>query len=758
MKRAGAFAIYMETWHGDFLDFLDMCKKHGDERRRGQDLFYAASISDLFIQRIKESGMWTLFDPKDVPQLTETYGAEFEQAYIQAEYEFINGLRKFNPNTKQLPAKEIFAKMIANWSTEGKLFWFFKDTVNKAHAHPELGIIRSSNLCVTGDTNILTKEYGYIPIAMLVESGIEYATCWNGKEWSWTNLFKTSNGQSVLTVTLSNGETIKATPYHKWYKVKDNYQGVEEKRTFELKPGDKLERFNLSIVDHGTDILPHAYTNGLYTADGCSTSYSTGVIHLYDDKIKLLPYLSGYTTVSNPTIANDGRNTRQTVYFRNSTLYPKFFIPRSNFRLQDRIDWISGLIDGDGTLTVNNGAQSIQISTMNHEFAKELIYFFQELGVDVKLNKASEGGLQLLPANDGTNGYKYFNTAPSYRILIPGSGLNKLIDLGLNTKRVIPVKHNYNRVATEFVRVVSVVDEGYVMATYCGNEPKRHKLMFNGVLTGNCMEVTQPTDENTTAVCNLGSLNLGQLDTIEDMIKTAKVLTRFLDNVIQVSNYSSPQVERTQIARRSMGIGVIGEAEYIATRHIDYGSGEHKVLADEMYSKISEAIEMTSRELAAEKGGCEVDPTIRNAYRMAIAPNTSSGLLAGSTCSCEPVFAREWSENSKLGTYKMVAPHIAIDNINYYKNAYEIDQGKLLEMTAIRQKYIDMSISHSVYIDPNDYQGTGKPVTAKDIARLILKAHELSIKTLYYFRSKAKKNDKLDTAEKPKIACVGCEN
>lgn len=419
MKRAGAFAIYMETWHGDFLDFLDMCKKHGDERRRGQDLFYAASISDLFIQRIKESGMWTLFDPKDVPQLTETYGAEFEQVYIQAEYEFTNGLRKFNPNTKQLPAKEIFAKMIANWSTEGKLFWFFKDTVNKAHAYPELGIIRSSNLCV---------------------------------------------------------------------------------------------------------------------------------------------------------------------------------------------------------------------------------------------------------------------------------------------------------------------------------------------------EVVQPTDENTTAVCNLGSLNLGQLDTIEDMIKTAKVLTRFLDNVIQVSNYSSPQVERTQIARRSMGIGVIGEAEYIATRHIDYGSGEHKVLADEMYSKISEAIEMTSRELAAEKGGCEVDPTIRNAYRMAIAPNTSSGLLAGSTCSCEPVFAREWSENSKLGTYKMVAPHIAIDNINYYKNAYEIDQGKLLEMTAIRQKYVDMSISHSVYIDPNDYQGTGKPVTAKDIARLILKAHELGIKTLYYFRSKAKKNDKLDTAEKPKIACVGCEN
>ena len=418
MKRAGAFAIYMETWHGDFLDFLDMCKKHGDERRRGQDLFYAASISDLFIHRIKESGMWTLFDPKDVPQLTETYGAEFEQAYIQAEYEFINGLRKFNPNTRQLPAKEIFAKMIANWSTEGKLFWFFKDTVNKAHAYPELGIIRSSNLC---------------------------------------------------------------------------------------------------------------------------------------------------------------------------------------------------------------------------------------------------------------------------------------------------------------------------------------------------MEVTQPTDENTTAVCNLGSLNLGQLKTVEEMVQTSKILTRFLDSIVSVTDYPTLNSRETQLARRSIGIGVIGEAEWLAQNHIMYGSDEHEHSIIDIYGNVSNAIEDTSKELAKEKGSCIIDG-IRNAYRMAIAPNTSSGLLAGSTCSCEPIYAREWAENSKLGTYKMVAPHVTVDNLKYYPNAYELDQGRLLELTALRQKYVDMSISHSVYIDPTNYMNTGKPVSARDIARLILKAHELGVKTLYYFRAKARKNTNLEATEKPKISCVGCEN
>lgn len=418
MVRAGAFATYLECWHIDFPDFLDLCKRQGEDRRRAQDLFLAASIPDIFIKRIKESGMWTLFDPRDVPELTETYGDEFTAKYEEAERKFIQGIGKWNPNTKQIPVKELLGKMIYNWSTEGKLFWFFKDTVNRAHEHKDLGIIRSSNLCV---------------------------------------------------------------------------------------------------------------------------------------------------------------------------------------------------------------------------------------------------------------------------------------------------------------------------------------------------EITQPTDENHTAVCNLGSLNLGQLKTVEEMVQTSKILTRFLDSIVSVTDYPTDNSRETQLARRSIGIGVIGEAEWVAQNHIMYGSDEHEHSIIDIYGNVSKAIEDTSKELAKEKGSCVIDG-IRNAYRMAIAPNTSSGLLAGSTCSCEPIYAREWAENSKLGTYKMVAPHVTVDNLKYYPNAYELDQGRLLELTALRQKYVDMSISHSVYIDPTNYMNTGKPVSARDIARLILKAHELGVKTLYYFRAKARKNTNLEATEKPKISCVGCEN
>ena len=563
--RAGAFATYLECWHIDFPDFLDLCKRQGEDRRRAQDLFLAASIPDIFIKRIKESGMWTLFDPRDVPELTETYGDEFTAKYEEAERNFIQGIGKWNPNTKQIPVKELLGKMIYNWSTEGKLFWFFKDTVNRAHEHKDLGIIRSSNLCVTGDTKIMTRQFGNIPIAELLNKndGASFHTdVWNGEEWSHTLVRKTSDSSLVTDVYLDvDGEDTKvsATYYHKWWVLRDDVPTKVE--TMDLEEGDILE-----------------------------------------------PWLDPKT----------GKVVNATV---------------------------------------------------------------------------------------------------------------KVIDYSASRKE----------------------------ATYCGYEPKRNRIMFNNVVTGNCVEITQPTDENHTAVCNLGSLNLGQLKTVEEMVQTSKILTRFLDSIVSVTDYPTLNSRETQLARRSIGIGVIGEAEWLAQNHIMYGSDEHEHSIIDIYGNVSNAIEDTSKELAKEKGSCVIDG-IRNAYRMAIAPNTSSGLLAGSTCSCEPIYAREWAENSKLGTYKMVAPHVTVDNLQYYPNAYELDQGRLLELTALRQKYVDMSISHSVYIDPTNYMNTGKPVSARDIARLILKAHELGVKTLYYFRAKARKNTNLEATEKPKISCVGCEN
>lgn len=306
------------------------------------------------------------------------------------------------------------------------------------------------------------------------------------------------------------------------------------------------------------------------------------------------------------------------------------------------------------------------------------------------------------------------------------------------------------------VRIKSVTDNNEYEATYCGTEPKRHMLMFNGILTGNCMEVFQPDDANSTFVCNLAALNLARLTDKENLIATSKLAIRALDNIIDVTTYSSDRAATRQKLTRSTGLGAVGEGERLATLNIYYGSKEHEQWLHDTYGTIKKAVDEATVELAKEKGGNEIDPSVRNLYRLAIAPNTASGLLAGTTASCEPVFDRLYVENSKVGTYKMVAPNIDISNVSHYRTAYEYDQADLIRMTGIRQKYIDMGISHSLYIDPTaEYKG--KPFTPIALLKLILLAHKEGVKTLYYFRAKARKNS--DTVSKgDTTVCENCAN
>ena len=138
---------------------------------------------------------------------------------------------------------------------------------------------------------------------------------------------------------------------------------------------------------------------------------------------------------------------------------------------------------------------------------------------------------------------------------------------------------------------------------------------------------------------------------------------------------------------------------------------------------------------------------------MCIAPNTASGLLAGTTPSHEPLYARVYTENSKIGSYKVTAPNISLDNLSYYKNAFEIPHMDQIRMLAARQKYIDMSISNSLY------EEDVSKISSIDIIKVIVKAHDLGVKTLYYFRTKAKKTGEIEEViEGKKITCEGCEN
>ncbi len=138
-KRKGAFAIYLEPWHADIFDFLDLKKNHGKEEMRARDLFYALWISDLFMERVETDSDWSLFCPNEAPGLYDVYGDEFRALY--AKYE-ADGLAR-----KTIKARDLWAAVMESQIETGNPYILYKDPANEKSNQKNLGTIRSSNLC-----------------------------------------------------------------------------------------------------------------------------------------------------------------------------------------------------------------------------------------------------------------------------------------------------------------------------------------------------------------------------------------------------------------------------------------------------------------------------------------------------------------------------------------------------------------------------------------------------------------------------------
>jgi len=138
-KRKGAFAVYIEPWHADIFEFLELKKNHGKEENRARDLFYALWISDLFMERVKADADWTLFDPNEAPGLFDVYGAKFEAMYHQYEQE--------GRGRKVVKARDLWNAVMESQTETGTPYILYKDAANKKSNQQNLGTIRSSNLC-----------------------------------------------------------------------------------------------------------------------------------------------------------------------------------------------------------------------------------------------------------------------------------------------------------------------------------------------------------------------------------------------------------------------------------------------------------------------------------------------------------------------------------------------------------------------------------------------------------------------------------
>ncbi|WP_173917815.1 ribonucleoside-diphosphate reductase subunit alpha [Halobacillus sp. Marseille-Q1614] len=261
-------------------------------------------------------------------------------------------------------------------------------------------------------------------------------------------------------------------------------------------------------------------------------------------------------------------------------------------------------------------------------------------------------------------------------------------------------------------------------------------------------------------VCNLSSINLGRAVPANVLQRLISIQVRMLDNVIERNTIPVLQAQLTNQSYRGIGLGTFGWAHLLAQKKIAWESGEAVDYTNEVYEEIAYYTIVASSELAKEKGsyplfeGSDWDTGqffvkrafdqhgkfdwpklqdkvhrdgIRNGYLMAVAPNSSTSLIAGSTASIDPIFKKFYSEEKKDFKIPVTAPDLSPETYWYYKSAYDIDQHTSIKQNAARQRYVDQSISFNLYVK--------NTIKAKELLTLHLDAWKSGLKTTYYTRS-----------------------
>lgn len=165
-KRKGSFAIYVEPWHADIFDFLDLKKNHGKEEMRARDLFYAMWVPDLFMKRVEANENWTLMCPHECPGLYDIHGEEFEELYLKYEAE--------GKGRKSIKARDLWEKILESQIETGTPYMLYKDSANRKSNQQNLGTIRSSNLCTeileyTSEDEVAVCNLASIALPMFIK-------------------------------------------------------------------------------------------------------------------------------------------------------------------------------------------------------------------------------------------------------------------------------------------------------------------------------------------------------------------------------------------------------------------------------------------------------------------------------------------------------------------------------------------------------------------------------------------------------------
>lgn len=783
-KRKGSIAVYLEPHHPDILDVLALKRNGGDDHLRARDLFYAMFVSDLFMQRVEADEQWSLFDPSACPGLADVWGDEYAALYERYEAE---GLA-----TRTVRAQDVWFEILRSQIETGTPYLVYKDAANAKSNQQNLGTIKTSNLCVAGDTRILTSE-GYRPISGCAGRTVKV---WNGHEFSDATVMQTGADQKLLTVTFDNGSVVRCTPYHKFYVETASRPGNASRpqtiRAADLQRGHRLVKVELpTIMGGATDRTPEeAYTAGFFCADGYVDSWhgKNKISVSRDDKRRALEqravFVSKYDYRDRTTFAID------------AAIAPKFTVP-TNSSPSDKLRWLEGYMDGDGSVLHNDGIENLQAASISKEFLVDVQLMLQTLGVASTVTMALCAGVSELP--DGKGGLAEYMTKDLWRIQIGSRGLQKLVSMGFSPSRVkITGGRDRHHDTHRFTRVVSVEDHGDVEDTYCFNEPLRHTGMFEGVPAGNCSEILEYTSPDEVAMCNLGSLCLPTfvMDDAFDfagLMAATRVLARNLDRVIDVTFYPMEEARRSNLRHRPVGIGVQGLQDVFFKLRMPFDSPEAAALNRRIFEAVYFAAVSESCALAKEQGPYstfqgspasqgrlqfdlwDVTPDaamswetlkedirtwgLRNSLSVAPMPTASTAAIYGNVEATEPITSNMFGRRTLAGEFAVVNKHLVRDLMTLglwdvdmknqvlardgsvqsipavpddlkklYKTAWELSMKTLIDMAADRGAFVCQTQSMNLFV--------AEP-TFKKLSSMHFYAWKKGLKTgMYYLRTK----------------------
>jgi ribonucleoside-diphosphate reductase alpha chain len=787
-KRNGSFAVYLEPWHADVEDFLEMKKNHGDEEQKARDLFYALWIPDLFMERVKENGKWSLVCPHECPGLSDVYGDQFKELYEK--YELEGKIRK------TVNARDLWFKILDAQMETGTPYILYKDACNKKSNQKNIGTIKSSNLCVAPETLILTKT-GHIPIQDLVGQKVEV---WNGEEFSQVEIVKTGEDQELIDIYTDDGSKLCCTPYHKFY-IQENYseKSIKMVEAKDLQPDDKLIKCEYPLID-GIDKFLYPYTHGFFCGDGTYANISENqekqcnytaldghffckrhidyetedyllnndvflengmnckaksyckkpISYLYGDKKELLSHMNYRTHTE-----NNGR----IVLNLPLDMEEKYMTPSHNCSIKDKLEWFAGYCDADGTISRNGENEQLQVASINNEFLQNVKLLLQTCGINPKIKLSQKREKSYLP--DGKGGYKYFNVKPIYRLLITSFDLYELKKLGFSPKRLKFSANEPARNAKQFIKILKVENNNRIDDTYCFTEPKKHMGIFNGIITGQCTEIIEYSDDKETAVCNLASIALPSFVNeethhfdYEKLHFVTKVVTNNLNRVIDINFYPTEKTKTSNLRHRPIGIGVQGLADTFILMDIPFHSDEAKEVNKMIFETIYHAALEKSNELAIQHGSYSsfegspasqgilqfdmwsnsstsglynwdnlkksiIEKGLRNSLLVAPMPTASTSQILGYNECFEPITSNLYSRRTLAGEFVVVNKYLMKELIQLghwneqIKNNIIANKGSVQQLTILsehtRNKYkivwempmkhlIDMSADRGAFI------------------------------------------------------------